>query len=55
GVVGAEEWRRAAAGGPGAQPLAPNHSPAFAPHIGSALRPAVAALAGAALDRFTAG
>ncbi|MCW5251142.1 amidohydrolase [Streptomyces sp. SHP 1-2] len=36
-------------------PPAPNHSPRFAPHIGSALRPAVAALAAAALDRFAAG
>ncbi|CAL9380409.1 amidohydrolase [Streptomyces sp. enrichment culture] len=55
GVVGVQEWRRATAGGPGAAPLAPNHSPYFAPHVGSALRPAVAALAGAALDRFGAG
>ncbi|GAB2445629.1 amidohydrolase [Streptomyces incanus] len=51
GVVGAREWRRAAAGGPDAVP-APNHSPFFAPHIGSALRPAISALAAAAVDRF---
>ncbi|MFE9168754.1 amidohydrolase [Streptomyces kebangsaanensis] len=55
GVVGADEWRRATADGPGAPPPAPNHSPYFAPHIGSALRPAIAALASAALDRFAAG
>lgn len=52
GVVGADVWRRSTAGGPGAPPLAPNHSPHFAPDIGSALRPAVAAMAAAALDRL---
>lgn len=54
GVVGADEWRRATADGPDASPPAPNHSPYFAPHIGSALRPAIAALTVAALDRFAA-
>ncbi|MBQ0825181.1 amidohydrolase [Streptomyces tagetis] len=33
----------------------PNHSPFFAPHIAGALRPAVATLAAAALDRLGAG
>ncbi|WP_432250203.1 peptidase dimerization domain-containing protein [Streptomyces sanyensis] len=53
GVVGPEEWRRTAPGGPdaGAPPVT-NHSPYFAPHVGSALRPAIAAAAAAALDRF---
>ncbi|MGW0775983.1 amidohydrolase [Streptomyces sp. NPDC002835] len=46
GVVGTREWQRAPA---------PNHSPLFAPHIGSALRPAITTLAAAALDRFTPG
>lgn len=55
GVVGADAWRRATAGGPDASPPPPNHSPHFAPHIGSALRPAIAALTSAALDRFAAG
>ncbi|MEU3281365.1 amidohydrolase [Streptomyces antibioticus] len=32
----------------------PNHSPAFAPAVRTALRPAIAALTTAALDRFTA-
>ncbi|MFE7235458.1 amidohydrolase [Streptomyces sp. NPDC057596] len=55
GVVGADEWRRATADGPDASPPpAPNHSPHFAPHIGSALRPAIAALTSAALDQFAA-
>lgn len=49
GVVGADDWCRAAAAGLAPEP---NHSPRFAPHIGSALRPAVAAMAAAALDRF---
>lgn len=52
GVMGADEWRRATAGGPGAVPPAPNHSPYFAPDIGSALRPAVTALTAAALNQF---
>jgi hippurate hydrolase len=52
GVVGTREWQRATAEGPRSAP-APNHSPLFAPHIGSALRPAIATLAAAALDRFT--
>ncbi|MEU4258348.1 amidohydrolase [Streptomyces fradiae] len=51
GVTGPEEWRAAAA--PGAPPPHPNHSPRFAPHVSGALRPAVAALAAAALDRLT--
>ncbi|WP_432064967.1 amidohydrolase [Streptomyces sp. C10-9-1] len=53
GVVGPEEWRRTAPGGPdaGAPPVT-NHSPYFAPHVGSALRPAIAAAAAAVLDRF---
>ncbi|WP_112471053.1 amidohydrolase [Streptomyces triticisoli] len=54
GVVGADAWRRATADGPDASPPAPNHSPHFAPHVGSALRPAIAALTSAALDRFAA-
>ncbi|WP_078856110.1 amidohydrolase [Streptomyces sp. NRRL F-5065] len=39
---------------PGAVPH-PNHSPFFAPHLAGALRPAVAALAAAALDRLGPG
>ncbi|MFD5659696.1 amidohydrolase [Streptomyces hirsutus] len=54
GVVGAREWHRAMAGGAEAAP-APNHSPFFAPHVGSALRPAIGALAAAAVDRFADG
>lgn len=54
GVVDAETWRRATAGGPDAPPLVPNHSPYFAPDIAGALRPAVAAMASAALDRLAA-
>ncbi|MEU8518857.1 amidohydrolase [Streptomyces sp. NBC_01216] len=55
GVVGADAWREAAPGGPGPGTApAPNHSPHFAPHVGSALRPAIAALTAAALDRFAA-
>ncbi|MEU6539990.1 amidohydrolase [Streptomyces sp. NPDC047000] len=50
GVVGADDWRRATTAGLAPEP---NHSPRFAPHVGSALRPAVAALAAAALDGFT--
>jgi hippurate hydrolase len=49
GVVGTREWQRALTGGTAP---APNHSPLFAPHIGSALRPAIATPAAAALDRF---
>ncbi|MFE3329194.1 amidohydrolase [Streptomyces sp. NPDC059176] len=51
GVVDPGVWDRAATGDRGSLP-APNHSPHFAPHLGSALRPAVAALTAAALDRF---
>ena len=53
GVTGPDEWRGASAG-PHAPPPHPNHSPHFAPHVSGALRPAVAALSAAALDRFRA-
>ncbi|MFE6099207.1 amidohydrolase [Streptomyces laurentii] len=40
---------------PDGEPPAPNHSPHFAPDVRTALRPAIAAPAAAALDRFAAG
>ncbi|MFG2330878.1 amidohydrolase [Streptomyces sp. NPDC048604] len=49
GVTGPEEWSRAT---PDAPPPA-NHSPSFAPDVRTALRPAIAALTAAALDRFS--
>ncbi|MGJ3558333.1 hypothetical protein ACR6C2_02515 [Streptomyces sp. INA 01156] len=49
----ADHVRRGRVRCPGRRTTAcPNHSPHFAPHIGSALRPAIAALTVAALDRF---
>ncbi|MEU8540353.1 amidohydrolase [Streptomyces sp. NPDC048717] len=44
----------AGAAGPDGEPPAPNHSPHFAPDVRTALRPAIAAPAAAALDRFAA-
>ncbi|MFB7369539.1 amidohydrolase [Streptomyces sp. NPDC056222] len=55
GVLNPAEWGRAAVDGTDTPPPpAPNHSPYFAPDIRSALRPAIAALTTAALDRFAA-
>ncbi|MFH8727729.1 amidohydrolase [Streptomyces termitum] len=48
GVAGPRQW--AATGGR----VPPNHSPAFAPDVRTALSPAIAALAAAALDRLAA-
>ncbi|MFD9029563.1 amidohydrolase [Streptomyces sp. NPDC059567] len=53
GVLNPAAWGRATADGPDTPP-APNHSPYFAPDIRTALRPAIAALTTAALDRFAA-
>ncbi|WP_149184606.1 amidohydrolase [Streptomyces sp. TRM49041] len=46
GVTGARAWRQARAGGP---PVPPNHAPAFAPDVRTALPTGIAALTAAAL------